>query len=547
MRSKVTRRRFLKGLAAAAGGTVLAACAPAAAPQVVEKLVVQTVIVEKVVPVEKIEIVEKPVVQKVEVEKIVVETVVVEKPVSVEKKVVETVIVEKPVEKKVVETVVVEREKVVEKLVTAAPAPVGPVELDFLTLLNAPMELIYAKYIPDFEERTGHKVNLNAVGWPTTKKLVPLLAAGTPPDVVGEHTMNCGKLFAQGTYLQLDDIFADSEWVGRVKPALLEAGTFMGKLQQTPAYDGGSASSFGIYRKDFVDEAGMPYPPVFSAFPVPEDMYEWGKKLMKTDASGKVVRWGIDNGPHWGGSWALGGLLDLGVPWFDEAKGEFNLASDELIEVVQRLFIDPIFTHGVQPGEGTGTKFEVKRNARLPEGVVAYQCCISALQMESAAENWGMVEKLGWFENPGLAPGHHHVCFEGIWGNGLPATADPDKRPAAIELCYAPYSPVGARAYVEHGGGDGSAIIGFEDDDPYCLKLVEDVPLARIAADRRKMAGRGEVKFAGWEWGDTILMYELDYPDYQSGDVTAAQACEAYQEKATQVRKDFYGELGFEV
>ena len=42
-------------------------------------------------------------------------------------------------------------------------------------------------------------------------------------------------------------------------------------------------------------------------------------------------------------------------------------------------------------------------------------------------------------------------------------------------------------------------------------------------------------------------MYELDYPDYQSGDVTAAQACEAYQEKATQVRKDFYGELGFEV
>ena len=115
----------------AAGGSVLAACAPQAA-QIVEKPVVQTVVVEKIVEVEKLAtvVVEKP----VEVEKKVVETVVVEKavPVEVEKKVVETVIVEKPVEveKKVVETVIVEREVEVEKVVTAAPAriniPISP-------------------------------------------------------------------------------------------------------------------------------------------------------------------------------------------------------------------------------------------------------------------------------------------------------------------------------------------------------------------------------------------------------------------------------------
>ena len=45
---EVTRRRFLKGLATAAGGTVLAACAPAATPtpQIVEKVVKETVVVQ---------------------------------------------------------------------------------------------------------------------------------------------------------------------------------------------------------------------------------------------------------------------------------------------------------------------------------------------------------------------------------------------------------------------------------------------------------------------------------------------------------------------
>ena len=72
MADKLTRRKFLKGLAVAAGSGALAACAP----------------------------------------EVVKETVIVEKP--VEKVVEKTVVVENPVE------------KVVEKVVTATPAPAAP-------------------------------------------------------------------------------------------------------------------------------------------------------------------------------------------------------------------------------------------------------------------------------------------------------------------------------------------------------------------------------------------------------------------------------------
>ena len=110
-KDKVTRRRFLKGLAAAAGATALAACTPQVVEKVVDRPVIQTVVVEKAVEVEKIATV---IVQKaVEVERKVVQTVVVERPVEIEKRVVQTVVVDRPV----VETVIVEKPVISERLV----------------------------------------------------------------------------------------------------------------------------------------------------------------------------------------------------------------------------------------------------------------------------------------------------------------------------------------------------------------------------------------------------------------------------------------------
>ena len=50
---RLRRRAFLRGLAAAVGGTVLAACAPRVVEKVVDRPVVQTVVVEKPVEAEK--------------------------------------------------------------------------------------------------------------------------------------------------------------------------------------------------------------------------------------------------------------------------------------------------------------------------------------------------------------------------------------------------------------------------------------------------------------------------------------------------------------
>ena len=144
--TKVTRRRFLRGLAAVAGGTVLAACTPQVVEKVVDRPVIQTVVVDRAVEVERVStvIVEKA----VEVEKRVVQTVVVDRPVEVEKRVVETVVVEKPVEKRVVETVVVDREVVVEKEVAA---PVEPVEVTLLCYFSGSWEAMNSAFFASFK------------------------------------------------------------------------------------------------------------------------------------------------------------------------------------------------------------------------------------------------------------------------------------------------------------------------------------------------------------------------------------------------------------
>ena len=155
---RLRRRDFLKGLAAAAGGTVLAACAP----------------------------------------QVVKETVVVER--AVEKKVIETVVVEKAVEKQVVQTVVVEKE--VQKVVTAMPAAELP-EFVFWYGIGA-----------DYGERLQNEFNEAGLGfkavweageYDTNTKTMASLAAGNPPPISHLGRWQHGDLATRGAIYALDD------------------------------------------------------------------------------------------------------------------------------------------------------------------------------------------------------------------------------------------------------------------------------------------------------------------------------------------------------
>jgi ABC-type glycerol-3-phosphate transport system substrate-binding protein len=136
---KLKRRDFLRLSAAAATGTVLAACQPAA-PQIVE----------------------------------------VEKPVVIEKEVIKEV----PVEKVVQQTVVVEKE------VVKAPPPAEKVKLRHQTRepeMAEEEQLLWNEMYPRFHEQNPH-IEVEYLPMPPdfTQKIIAAAVAGNAPDIFGQ-------------------------------------------------------------------------------------------------------------------------------------------------------------------------------------------------------------------------------------------------------------------------------------------------------------------------------------------------------------------------
>jgi hypothetical protein len=112
---------------------------------------------------------------------------------------------------------------------------------------------------------------------------------------------------------------------------------------------------------------------------------------------------------------------------------------------------------------------------------------------------------------------------------------------------------VGARAWAVWQGHYGSALKGFDDTDPELAKLRETDLDLQLAVDRRSYDKTGQRHFAGWEWGNLnniryitsgTLTSDLEIENIWSGEATAAQMAEAWQQVATQGRKEIYEGVG---
>ena len=526
--SKVTRRRFLKGLAAAAGGTVLAACAP--------QVVKETVIVEK------------------PVKEVVKETVIVEKAVS--ERVVETVVVEQEVsvEKRVVETVVVEKEKVI----TAVPeAMVAPIELTLASLKGMGWPEMNDEIMSVFTEKTGGKYGVRIfwiTTWPLRDKYVPLIAAGTPPDVVHDMPGAAAPLYLDGSFLPIDDLIDTAPWSREdIVQADMDCLNFTGKQLMTPLWHNGCMGHYLTYRKDFCDEAGVAHPAKNGAFESYADVMAFAQKLQQSDASGNVTRWGYqtENG-CWVGMRVLGGVIDQGGHWWDEANQQFTLTSDEVIQSLQTIMYDPIFTHGVawphelQPeGEYTTWMFDgligCEPNTSMP------------MQSAKTQDRTDMLEVLGWAEMPGMAKGEHNMAWEGTWGCGIMETIDPDRIQAAFELCTAPLDLRVARVILDKCG-PGSALKAFKDD-PFVAELAAKGPADQCLVETYLWEMTNPIHWVGWEWGEP-QMYDFpcrrcwgmfddqgrcdDTGPAWAGKMTAEQLAEEWQKEAGRMHDKFW-------
>ena len=508
--SQVSRRRFLKGLAAVAGGTALAACAP----------------------------------------QIVKETVVVQVP--VEKTVIETVVVEKAVEKRVVETVVVTEEKIVE--VEAAPEESQTLRL--LSLKGVGWKKANDVLIDSFESSTPHKIDFEEVQWPIRETLIPYMAAGTPPHVFHDMAKMQMELFQEGAFLDLDQLLDDDpNWTtDDVIPVDLEACTWVdGKLKHVPLWHNLTVGTHFAYRGDFFDEAGIPRPEKADHFGDSfADWYTLGQKLTKKDASGNVTTWGLRNGLQWTGFRVYGLILEQGGHWWDEANQVLTLNTPELINAVQTLFLDPVFEYGITPDDEHAIEFSY--DLALAEGAAAMDHVEWAIGI---CEDKGMevCEVMDWAECPNLNPALKSRVNEGTWGCGLPKGIPANSITPAFKVATEQFKgPVAAAFHKFCGPPSG---MKFYMDSPY-PEMVAGAAIYGACTTAKAIWERdNNLKFCGWDMGDVAAnFYFLDgsfhiseaagLPEDAretclSGRWTAEQIAEIWQDYAEKKRKEFWG------
>jgi len=232
MSDKITRRRFLRGLAATSSIAVLAACQP--------QIVKETVIVEK------------------PVDKIVKETVVVEKP--VEKVVKETVVVEKVVKETVVEKVTEQKEVTVRILVHGGADRMKGDAEQFARTWPDTADWLKVEYL-----------NSGAQGNDTVEMIRLMLAAGEAmPEIAYIQTYSIPEFVLAGALYDLTGFAQDyADDITDAGKALM---TYRGRYWAAPSQ---IKSKLWFYRKDLFEEAGI----VPDEIKTPEDYIEAGVKF----------------------------------------------------------------------------------------------------------------------------------------------------------------------------------------------------------------------------------------------------------------------------
>ena len=415
--------------------------------------------------------------------------------------------------------------------------------------------------VDTFMEQTGHDGTLQEAQWPIRETLIPAIAAGTPPDVVHDMGKMSAALYIEGAYLTLNDLvdaatFSMDDFIS----ADAEALTFFGDIKKIPFWHNGVPNGFFIYRKDFLDEAGISHPPTHDAFESYTDLWEWVSKLQVQDASGNITRWGWDHiGPGWSGFPALGGILDQGAHWWDEGSSQFTLNSQELVNTIQSLYMDPVYTYGISYDRANTP--EVPRNERLFEGVVASQHFTWPILIAYDSDMHDMVELIGFSEMPGMVPGSHEYGYEGTWGAGIVATSPPEHHEAAFELATMQLQSEIARAIMTIAGPP-SALKSF-GDDPWLDELAAKDNSGAVSVANYRRDIKYPPTFSGWDWMDGDMMHWIEarcggrYGGEErcgdngvghifDGKITAQQLVEEWQAEATRVRAELREAAGLE-
>ncbi|MBC7243392.1 MAG: extracellular solute-binding protein [Anaerolineae bacterium] len=186
-------------------------------------------------------------------------------PQVVEKVVKETVVVEKPVEK----TVVVE--KTVEVPVEAKPEPITVWARYDLTNTEDQAAVSLKQLITSFEATTGIKVNYEQVAWDQIALKLALIAqsGGEMPDVTELGSQAVPQLVSAGALMDITELVKDTPWASQLSNADAQACIYQGKRYCVTADVRGGAWYYNV--ADFPN--GWPT--------TPQDWLKEGERLAK--------------------------------------------------------------------------------------------------------------------------------------------------------------------------------------------------------------------------------------------------------------------------
>jgi multiple sugar transport system substrate-binding protein len=183
---------------------------------------------------------------------------------------------------------------------------------------------ILVDLIADFEKtHPGIQVELERIPFNEyVTKLLTQVAGGLAPDVIFVEVNNFTDLYLRGaleplnSYMQADNFSLDGYYPQVVDRFTADGSTYVIPRDTAPI-------CVIYYNKTAFDEAHIPYP---------TDNWDWNdfvydaKKIMKTDDTGKVTRWGfVDDWPMWD-TW----VYDAGGSFTDNVKHptKWTFASD---------------------------------------------------------------------------------------------------------------------------------------------------------------------------------------------------------------------------
>ena len=127
-------------------------------------------------------------------------------------------------------------------------------------------------------------------------RILTQIAAGDPPDLLQIGDDAVPMFVDKGAFVPLDDYIASADYpldLSIYLPGVLDPGQWNSQQYLLPK----DFSPMAVYyNKKLFDEAGVPYPEEGWTW---ADFLDTAQKLTKTDASGKVVQWGVQLPASW--------------------------------------------------------------------------------------------------------------------------------------------------------------------------------------------------------------------------------------------------------